>query len=138
PDKTYVSKSLAAFGPSGRRVRIASKVFDTTLGGEHYSYAVEKGEVVLRVTSGKRQEVIAKFFEDDRQIFVLTMERYKDGAPYGKTNFSFIGPEIERLLEFILNIKKLHLPDDGKINITDEELRKIILSGDQAKRLAED
>jgi antiviral defense system Shedu protein SduA len=135
-DKTYVSKRLTAFGPSGRRVRIASKVFDST---ERFQYALEKDELLIRVTRGGRQEVVAKFFEDDRSISVLTFQRYKDtGEPYGQTNFSFTGPEINRVLEFIVNIKKVHLPDDGKINITDADLRKIILSGEQATRLVED
>ena len=33
---------------------------------EEHRYAVEKGEHVIRVTEGGRQEYVAKFYEDDR------------------------------------------------------------------------
>jgi Domain of unknown function (DUF4263) len=131
-NKTYVSPSLNA---GGRRIRIASKVIGSTEGQQ---YATERGELVIRVTPGGRQEVIAKFTEDDRHLFVLTFQRWSKGAPYGSTNFSFVGEEIDRILEFIVNVKKLHLPDSAKINITDEDLRRVLLSDEQARRIVAD
>jgi len=135
--KTYVSPSIRVDGPTERRIRIASKVID---GAEGHHHAIERGELVLRVTQGGRQEIIAKFYEDDRGIFVLTFQRYRKdtGAPYERTYFSFTGHEINRLLEFILNLKRLHLPSDEKINVTDDELRRVILSNDQVRRLVLD
>ena len=133
-DKTYVSPRIDAHG---RHIRIASKVIDSAA---HHHYAIERGELVIRVTPGGRQEIVAKFNEDDRGIFVLTLQRWNrdTDAPYGRTSFSFVGAEIDRIVEFILDIKKIHFPDDGKINITDEELRRILLSNEQARRLVAD
>lgn len=136
PGKTYVSPSIAA-SSTDRRIRIASKVVDTA---DEYAHAIERGELVLRVTHGGRQEIVAKFYEDTRGIFVLTFQRYRKdtGSPYQRTNFSFTGDEINRLLEFIVNIKRLYFPNDDKINVTDDELRRLILSGGQARRLVLD
>src|SRR5260370_10642107 len=72
PGKTYVSRSIPVQGE--RRIRIASKVIDSA---ESHQHAIERGEVVLRVTQGGRQEFDAKFYEYDRGIFVLTMQRYR-------------------------------------------------------------
>ncbi len=136
-DKTYVSPSISVYGAVGRRIRIASKVIDSAAG---YKHATERGELVLRVTSGGRQEIVAKFYEDDRGIFVLTFQRYRSdtGGPYERTHFSFTGDEINKLLEFIVNLKRLSFPSDEKINVTDDDLREIILSNDQVRRVALD
>ena len=49
---------------------MASKVIDSP---EKHSYATEKGHHVIRVTEGERQEVVAKFYEDDRGICGLVL-----------------------------------------------------------------
>jgi hypothetical protein len=132
PNKTYVSKRLPY--ERGRSFRIASKVFDSRE-GQHFAF--DRGELVIRVTSNRRQEIIAKFTEDDRQIFRLTLQRWltDTGNPYTNASFSFGQEEIDRLLEFLLNIKRMHFPNSEKVNITDEELQRLILSSDQARRL---
>src|ERR1700680_3489089 len=137
PGKTYLSRSIRANDPDERHIRIASKVIDSTVGHQH---AIERGELVLRVTHGERQEIVAKFYEDDRRVFVLTFQRYRKdtGKPHERTYFSFVGDEINRLLEFLANLKRLHLPSDDKLNVTDDELRRMILSNDQLRRLVLD
>ncbi len=136
PGKTYVSRSIPT-SLNDRRIRIASKVMDGAVGHQH---AIERGELVLRVTPGGRQEIVAKFYEDSRGIFVLTFQRYRKdtSSPHERTYFSFTGDEINRLLEFILNLKRLHLPNDDKVNVTEEELRRLIVSNDQVRRLVLD
>src|SRR4051812_23770037 len=91
PNKTYISRSLSFRDQPGRNLRIARKVFDSP---EQHSFALEKGEHVIRVSEGGRQEIIAKFYEDDRRVFVLTIQRFttKNGAPHSQS-FSFIGEE---------------------------------------------
>ena len=56
-------------------------------------------------TDGGRQEVVAKFYEDNRGVYVLTIQRFttETGVPH-QTHFSFVGEEIPRLLEFISNL----------------------------------
>jgi|SRR5271157_729057 len=133
PEKTYISRSLSSGDQPGRRIRIASKVFDPP---ETHCYALEHGERVIRVTSGRRQEIVAKFYEDNRSVFVLTIQRFTEatGAPH-KSSFSFFGEEIPRLLEFIANLKLVHLPSDERLNVTDSELKKLLLSPDQVRNL---
>lgn len=133
PDKTYISSSLSFENQKDRRLRIASKVFDSP---ETHSFALEHGEHVIRVTDGGRQEVVAKFYEDTRGVTVLTIQRFttKTGVPH-KTSFSFVGEEIPRLLDFIENLRAVHFPNGEKINVTDKELKKLLLSPDQTRNV---
>jgi hypothetical protein len=142
PGKTYVSRSItSAEQPAvpgvqperGRRIRIASKVID---GAESHEFVQIHGSHLIRVTRGGRQEIIAKFYEDSRGIFSLQIQRFavRSGAP-SREHFSFHGAEVLRLIEFILNMKQLHLSDDGGLNVSDDQLRKLLLSPDQARNL---
>lgn len=130
--KTYISPRFeTAEGP----LRIASKVVDS----EGLEFAKVKKEVVLRRTPTGRTEIIAKFLEDDRQLTVVTLQAFngKSGFPQN-THFSFVGQEIPALLTFFENIAAVQFPDGGKVNITDEELRKLVLSKEQATRLVQE
>ena len=131
PGKTYISPSLQAFGDKERRVRIASKILPSEDG---YEYAKERDEVVLRKKPDAKTYITAKFLEDTRQTFVLTVQKFvsETGQPYG-TGFSFVGEEIGRFCEFLANIQSVDFKTRAKVNITDEELRKIALTTHQAK-----
>jgi len=133
PDKTYISRSLAFKRQEDRRIRIASKVIDSS---ETHTFAVEHGEHVIRVTGGGRQEIVAKFYEDNRGVYVLTLQRFttETGVPH-QTHFSFVGEEIPRLLEFISNLRLLQFPSDERVNVTDRELKKLLLSPDQIRNV---
>src|SRR5215218_4698882 len=85
--------------------------------------------------------------EDDRKslenftkiIAVYLSSQSKDsqtatGTPHS-TNFSFIGDEIPKLLEFISNLRAVHFPNDECLNVTDAQLQRMILSSDQARAL---
>lgn len=131
PGKTYISPSLQAFGDKERRVRIASKILPSE---DSYEYAKERDEVVLRKKPDAKTYITAKFLEDTRQIFVLTVQKFvsETGQPYG-TGFSFVGEEIGTFCEFLANIQSVDFKTRAKVNITDEELRKIALTTHQAK-----
>ncbi len=133
PGKTYISPALQAFGQGDRKVRIASKVIESP---DAYAFAKIKDEVVLRHKEGAKTHITAKFMEDDRQIFVLSIQGYTVATdkPHN-SSFSFIGEEIPKLLEFIENIRSITFDNKRSINISDEELRKIALSNQQAKNL---
>ena len=137
-DKTYISRRIDvthALTGEGRALRIASKVFD----GESLAYAKEKGEVVLRQTPKRRKEIIAKFMEDNRGVHLLTLQSF-DGVTGNahKTHFTFSPHEVQKIWEFLDVIA--HYPFEGpeRVNITDEELRHLTLSRQQAKRLVLD
>lgn len=136
PGKTYISPSLAAFGQQDRKVRIASKVIESP---SAYAFAKIKDETVLRHKEGAKTHIKATFFEDDRHIKVLTIQGYTTATekPHN-ANFSFIGDEIGKLLEFIANIQAVSFSGKGSVNITDEELRRIVLSNHQARNLVEE
>ena len=131
PGKTYKSPSLPAFGDKDRRVRIASKILPSEDG---YEYAKERDEIVLRKKPDAKTYITAKFLEDTRQIFVLTVQKFvsETGQPYG-SGFSFVGEEIGKFCEFLANIQSVDFKTRAKVNITDEELRKIALTTHQAK-----
>lgn len=133
PGKTYISPSLPAFGDKTRRVRIASKVLPSADG---YDYAKEREEVVLRAKPDAATCIKAKFLEDHRGVFVLTVQKFdaETGVPYG-VGFSFVGDEIGRFCEFLANIQSVNFKNGSAVNITDDELRKIALTSQQAKQL---
>lgn len=131
PGKTYISPSLQAFGNKDRRVRIASKILPSEDG---YEYARERDEIVLRKKPDAKTYITAKFLEDTRRTVVLTVQKFitETGQPYG-SGFSFVGEEIGRFCEFLANIQSVNFNTRAKVNISDEELRKIALTTHQAK-----
>lgn len=136
PGKTYISPSLAAFGQKDRKIRIASKVIESP---DAYAFAAIKDEIVLRHKDGAKSYITAKFFEDDRRISVLSIQGYTVASdkPHN-SSFSFVGDEINTLLEFIANIRTVAFKGTGSINIDDEELRRLVLSKRQAEHLIEE
>ncbi len=104
-----------------------------------HAFALEKDEVVLRTTASGRYEIVAKFFEDDRGIFTLTIQKFnKKSGPSEKWHFSFIHNEIDELISFLLNVKRVNFPDSGKLNVSDEQLNGLLLDPSQALRLLAD
>ncbi|WP_321798568.1 Shedu immune nuclease family protein [Burkholderia sp. BCC1988] len=132
-DKTYISPRV--YVDAHEAVRLASKVIDSD--GLHY--ATVKKEVVLRRTERGRTEIIAKFLESTRELRVVTIQAFngQTGVPH-KTHFSFVGEEIQKLLTFFENIASIEFPSQDKINITDAELRRLVLSREQAVSLIHD
>mgnify|MGYP005990672173 CR=1 FL=1 len=118
PGKTYISPSLPSFGNKDCRVRIASKILPSEDG---YEYVKERDEVVLRKKQDAKTYITAKFLEDTRQTFVLTVQKFitETGQPYG-SGFSFVGEEIGRFCEFLANIQAVDFKTKSKVNITDE------------------
>jgi hypothetical protein len=131
PGKTIVSKNF--LDGSGRKLRIASQIVE---GSEGLRFAMERDEIVLRETPGGRYGIKATFLENDRKITTLTIQRYSTRTgPLSRESFSFVGPEIDNLLNFIVGIKSVQLDDPSKIHISDDDLRDIILNRSQAQRL---
>ncbi len=124
PSRTYTSRRLTNKYPDGttREIRIVSKVIDSP---ESWTHIKLKNEIVLRITPGGRQEIVAKVYEDTRGVFVLSIQRYtsENGNPH-EINFSFVGKEIGVLRNFIDSIKFLDFSDPSKSKIEDEEIEK--------------
>lgn len=133
PRKTYISPSLSSFHDPARKIRIATKLLDQA---ETYAYAQERGEVVLRHKEGAKTTIRAKFFEDDRGLFVLSIQGYTiaTSKPHN-ASFAFIGDEIGKLIEFLNHIQTMPLKTAGSIIVPDEHLRRMVLSNVQARAL---
>lgn len=127
--KTYISPTVPTLEGA---LRIASKVVDS----EGMHFVKVKDEIVLRRTKTGRTEIRAKFLEADRQLSVVTLQSFNGntGTPHN-THFSFIGEEIPKLLTFFQNIAAYQFADREKVNITDSELRKLVLSKEQVTSL---
>ena len=131
--KTYISPSLDAFGKRNHKIRIASKVIEST---DSYAFGTIKDEIILRHKEGAKSYIAAKFIEDSRKIFVLNIQGYSVASdkPHN-ASFAFVGDEIGKLVEFINNIQSVKFQHKGLVNISDEELRRIIISDNQARSL---
>ena len=136
PGKTYISPGLPDFDDKSRMVRIATKLIESPVS---YAFAHVKDEVVLRHKEDAKSCITAKFFEDDRKMFVLSIQGYTVATdkPHN-ASFSFIGEEIGKLVEFLHHIQAMPLEGNGPKKITDEALRRLILSSTQAESLYKD
>ncbi len=131
-DKTIVSKRIAGFS-AGRQVRIASHIID---GREGWKFAKIGNEVVLRRTKAGRYEIKATFLEDDRSIHTLTIQRFNSkSGPSDRDHFSFVGDEIDTLLAFAAGLRTMPLDGPGKVHLSDDQLREIVLDQEQAHRI---
>ena len=117
-------------------VRIATKLIENP---QSYAFAQIKNEIVLRHREDAKSCITAKFFEDDRKMFVLSIQGYTvaTGKPHN-ASFSFIGDEIDKLVEFLHHIQAMPLDGNSPRKITDEALRRLILSSTQAESLYKD
>lgn len=131
--KTYISPRLKSFGNSDKKVRIASKLIESS---DSYTFAKIKDEIVLRHKDDAKSYIKAKFIEDIRKIFVLSIQKYTVGTdnPHS-ASFSFVGEEISKLIEFIQNIQSINLEHPSSFDIKDEDFKKIVLSNSQAKSM---
>lgn len=151
-DRVYVGKQFnvsnyfsgKTVSSESRPARIASQVIDSK---ECHDFAISKGQTVLRVTSGSRQEIVAKFYEDNRGIFNLQFQKYSaNGTPH-KVAFCFQGDEITTLLNFIQNISKLPLKGECKqifetgflqANLTNHQLTEVFNNNPELLKTVEE
>jgi hypothetical protein len=139
PSRTYVSKRFpdnTVNGNIGRPMRIANKVFDSD---KSVALVKEGRQTVVYISPGERQQIKATFYEDDRQISRLSIQKFntRSGLPAfpAEVHFTFGPEEVATLLNFLRNIQKIPLVDENKFILADNELDKLILSLDQARNL---
>lgn len=136
PGKTYISPQLDDFADPSRKVRIATKLIEQP---ETYAFAQIKGELVLRHKEGAKTCITAKFFEDNRKIYVINIQGYTVATdkPHN-ASFAFVGEEIGKLVEFLNHVQAMPLTTRGSQKITDEDLRRLVLSNAQAQAIFHD
>src|SRR5262249_30226706 len=117
----------------GRSLRIAHKVIDTE---ESISLIKECGETIIRRSPGGRNQIKATFYEDNRGLSRLTIQKFTaSGNRPQELHFSFGPSEILKLFKFIQSLQRVPLVDDQTFIVTDDELEKILLSSQQVRRL---
>lgn len=134
-DRVYLSKSIdvtqifpnddEGLVEKKRPLRYISRICES---GQD-EFVKLKNEIVLRKTSNARQEIVAKFYEDSRNILTLQIQKYSTntGIPH-KTYFTFIGEEIGKLYYFIRNIPLLPIKGREKQQFEDGFVDNILLS----------
>jgi hypothetical protein len=145
-DRVYLSKSLRQLEQSkdsagniqqlSRPFRIVSKIVEST---ESHQFIKDGSEIALRITDGGRQEIKAKFYEDTRGVFTLTIQKYtlQSGAPH-QTYFTFVNSEINTLYNFLRNIEILPLQGTGSQRLDDQFVSELVLTREQARSLFND
>lgn len=136
PNQLYLSKAFPEYrdDPRSRTLRYATKVIDSDVMDV---CDVEVQELVIRQTPGGRQQIKALFFEDDRSIQRLVIQRFfqtSGDKPSRKQHFSFVGEEIDRLLSMVEAVKRAELDDSGKVRFSDEHLGELLNDDDDLLR----
>jgi hypothetical protein len=124
PDRTYVSKAFPELADevAQRKMRYVSKVIDADT--HDCCELVDTQEIVIRETPGGRQQIKVLFFEDDRSVKHLIIQRFTtDGMrPSKKQYFSFSGEELDRLRWVLEVVDRAELDASGKIRFADQFL----------------
>jgi hypothetical protein len=146
PDRVYLSRSLSQkqyrkkdtgeLEEFERPFRIVSKVINCA---ESHQFFKDGKQISLRITDGGRQEIVAKFYEDTREVFTLQIQRYtsESGMPHN-SYFTFINEEISILYNFLRNIDILPLQDDQSSRLDDNFVSSLVLTREQALGLLND
>lgn len=90
---------------------------------------------MLHATHRGRREVVAKFWENDRGLQVLTIRAYRDRKSSGEIHFSFVGGQIKRLTDFLDSIRTIPITSNQSYSFTDFEFSRLKLSQQQLKDL---
>lgn len=144
-DKVYLSRQISTKIPSKdadgsivetiRPLRYISRIINSSEGHE---FVKQGGEIVLRITPGEKQEIIATVYEDTRGISTLKVAKYNraKGTMYNG-EFVLTGAEIVKLVGFIHSMSYLPIDVNNtqKQQFKDEYLEKHILNKNQALRL---
>ncbi len=102
---------------------------------ERPEFAKLKGELVLRVTGGGRQEVKIVFYEDTREVKNITIQRFeiRSGSPH-RHAFNFYGDEIEKLYNLLRLVRYLDLESSEKVRLDDAIVNDWLLSEPEKRR----
>ncbi|MCJ2032709.1 Shedu immune nuclease family protein [Methylobacterium sp. J-068] len=111
PGRASISRSIDQLG-RGNPVRIMSTVID---GEEGAAAITEGGQVVLRTTPKGRYEIKATFYEKDRSVSVLTIQRFSNSGSH--EYFSLVGAEIKTLLDFARTIQTAEIKHPGHVSL---------------------
>lgn len=133
--KTYISPPIQNEYGEKTTIRIVTRGIDQS---ETYEVAKEKGEILLRTTTGGKNIITAKVFEKSNRIYVLNIQQYTaaTGNPH-KLGFAFIGDEITKLFNFIRDVQTMRFGSERYQRLSDEDIKHIELTDAQANSFFE-
>lgn len=133
--KTYISPPIQNEYGEKTTIRIVTRGIDQS---ETYEVAKEKGEILLRTTTGGKNIIAAKVFEKSNRIYVLNIQQYTaaTGNPH-KLGFAFIGDEITKLFNFIRDVQTMRFGSERYQRLSDEDIKHIELTDAQANSFFE-
>lgn len=133
--KTYISPPIQNEYGEKTTIRIVTRGIDQF---ETYEVAKEKGEILLRTTTGGKNIITAKVFEKSNRIYVLNIQQYTaaTGNPH-KLGFAFIGDEITKLFNFIRDVQTMRFGSERYQRLSDEDIKHIELTDAQANSFFE-
>lgn len=133
--KTYISPPIQNEYGEKTTIRIVTRGIDQS---ETYEVAKEKGEILLRTTTGGKNIITAKVFEKSNRIYVLNIQQYTaaTGNPH-KLGFTFIGDEITKLFNFIRDVQTMRFGSERYQRLSDEDIKHIELTDAQANSFFE-
>ncbi|SFD36587.1 Shedu immune nuclease family protein [Tropicimonas isoalkanivorans] len=135
PRRLYISKRFSYPG-NETDIRYGRKRFEA---GPLKELVKSGDEFVLHETDTGIQQIKAKFFEDERRISHLHIQRWstKTGNPMGDQVVLY-GEQISKLVEFLESIRRLEIPSPAKFNVNEDDLRLVYMPDDEARRLLRD
>lgn len=128
--KTYISPPIQnEFGDPGT-IRIVTRGIDQP---ESYEMVKIKGEVLLRETTGGKNIITAKVFENSRKIHVLNIQQYTaaTGNPH-RLGFAFLGDEITKLFNFIRDVQTMRFGSERYQRLSDDDIEHLEVTDSQA------
>lgn len=133
--RTYISPPIQNEYGEKTTIRIVTRGIDQS---ETYEVAKEKGEILLRTTTGGKNIITAKVFEKSNRIYVLNIQQYTaaTGNPH-KLGFAFIGDEITKLFNFIRDVQTMRFGSERYQRLSDEDIKHIELTDAQANSFFE-
>lgn len=142
-DRTYAGRRINTALPhteltdSEAALRYVSHVFDGADGG--VIEIKEHGEVTLRITSGQRYQITAKIWEDSRQIKSITIQKFnRVSGGHKEYYFTFVGEEIEKILNFLRRARDLNFDAPESIRVDDADFDKRYFQNADAIRIVAD
>lgn len=135
PDRTYIGCRFFDAGGADP-LRIISKVVDSP---DIHEFATIDGERIIVLKSGRRQEILAVFYEDTRKIKRITIQSFDtdNGEPI-KHSFTFRKAEAEQFDKVLQAIRFIDLEDDEKHRLDDEILDARSATPTELRRLMAD
>lgn len=128
--RTYISPPIQnEFGNPGT-IRIVTRGIDQP---ESYETVKIKGEVLLRETTGGKNIITAKVFENSRKIHVLNIQQYTaaTGNPH-RLGFAFWGDEITKLFNFIRDVQTMRFGSERYQRLSDDDIEHLEVTDSQA------